>query len=89
MVEFHATHTARRTMMRSGWFPAASTLSLMTELQVPLRVAFVRVCGEVRAGRGVEGFTVCFAGETEVDVHGEEREEEEVHCEDVEGWMLS
>lgn len=70
-------------MMRSGGLPAASTVSLMTELPVPLRVAFVGVCGEICAGRGVERFTVCFAGETEVDVDGEEREEEEVHCEDV------
>lgn len=83
MVEFKTAYATCRTMMRSGGFPAAFTVSLMTELQVPLRVAFVGVRGEFREGRGVEGFTVCFAGETEMDVDGEEREEEDVHCEDV------
>lgn len=70
-------------MMRSGGFPAASTVSLMTKLQISLRVAFVRVRGEVRAGRGVEGFAVSFPVETEMDVDGEEGEEEDVHCEDI------
>lgn len=55
----------------------------MTKLQVSLGIAFVGVRGEFRARRGVERFTVCFPGETEMDVDGEEREEEEVHCEDV------
>lgn len=34
-------------------------------------------------GRGIDGFAVSFPVETEMDVDGEEREEEEVHCEDV------
>lgn len=59
----------------------------MTKLQVPLRVAFVGVCEGFCAGCDVKGFAMCFAGETEMDVDGEEGREEEGCCEEVKCWI--
>lgn len=59
----------------------------MTELQLSLRVAFVGVGEGFCKGCGVKGFAMCFAGETEMDVDGEEGREEEGCCEEVKCWI--